>query len=100
MRRRFVIGIDGLDPAEEKRFRKYISDQGAWWHWIDNMWLMTTKSTDVSAEKILDEVLEINPDARVVVFEFPQDVTWAASGNTNRKGRRLADWIRTPWGAD
>jgi hypothetical protein len=100
MRRRFVIGIDSLNTGQEKQFREYIRHMGAWWHWISNMWLMTTKDENVSAEQIRDEILRINPTARVVVFEFPEDITWAASGNKNPKGQKIYSWITSPWGDD
>ncbi len=98
MRRRFVIAVDALNTEQEERFREYINAKGAWWHWIDNFWLMTTKSQTVSAEQIRDKIQEIKPTVRVVVFEFPEDITWAASASKNALGKKLADWIRSPWG--
>jgi hypothetical protein len=100
MRRRFVIGIDALDEEQEKKFREYIASKGAWWHWISNMWLMTTKNEDISAAQIRDQIKGLSPKARVVVFEFPEDITWATSGNKNAQGKKLADWLKTPWGDD
>lgn len=98
MRRRFVIGVEPLNNEQEEMFRKYIATKGAWWHWINNLWLMTTTSKDARASEIRDRLLEINPKARVVVFEFPEDVTWAASASKNDEGKKMADWLRTPWG--
>ena len=100
MRRRFVIGIDGLNAAEEKEFREYISEQGAWWHWINNLWLLTTKDEDITTAKIRNRILKIDPDARVIVFEFAEDIDWAASGSTNSKGKKLSGWIKETWSAD
>ncbi|TGS13735.1 hypothetical protein EN852_014885 [Mesorhizobium sp. M2E.F.Ca.ET.209.01.1.1] len=93
-----MIGIDSLDADQEKQFRDYIGPKGAWWHWIENLWLLTTKKDNVSAKEIRDKVRAINPTARVVVFEFPEDITWAASSSTNASGKKLADWLNTPWG--
>jgi hypothetical protein len=100
MRRRFVIAIDALDGEDERRFQEYIRTLGAWWHWIGNVWLLTTKDESVKAGEIRDKIIELKPKARVVVFEFPEDITWAASGNKNSAGKKIADWLRSPWGDD
>jgi hypothetical protein len=93
-----VIAVDALDAEQEKKFREYIGTKGAWWHWIGNLWLMTTKSEAISAEQIRNKIQEIKPTARVVVLEFPEDITWAASGSKNAQGKKLADWLKSPWG--
>lgn len=100
MRRRFVIGVEEFDKDQERRFREYIAKVGAWWHWIDNLWLLTTKRADVTATDIRDYALELNPAARVVVLEFPEDVTWAASAARNRAGKSMSEWFLSPWGDD
>jgi hypothetical protein len=97
-RRRFVIGVDGLTSPQEAQLREYISGLGAWWHWINNLWLLTTTSEEPEAAHIRDKIIDINPSAKCVIFEFPEDITWAATGTKNSQGKKLADWIRSPWG--
>ncbi|HWK96319.1 MAG TPA: hypothetical protein VNR39_12940 [Pseudolabrys sp.] len=105
MRRRFVIAAEPLTAEQEAKLRDYIGKLGAWWHWIANFWLLTIREdtaahADASAEKIRDFIYELNPKAKIVVFEFPEDITWAASGTLNSKGKRLSDWLKEPWGSD
>jgi hypothetical protein len=90
--------VDGLDASQEKQFREYIGTKGAWWHWIDNLWLMTTANESASATDIRDAIQKIKPTARVVVFEFPEDITWASSANKNAQGKKISDWLKSPWG--
>jgi hypothetical protein len=97
MKRRFVIGIDALDAGQEEKFRKYIARQGAWWNWIGNMWLMITDKEETSVTAIRDFIYELNPRARIIVFEIPEDITWAATSVENSSGRKLTDWLRTTW---
>ena|SRR5258707_919884 len=99
-RRRFIIGIDGLNAAEEKEFRAFIGEYGAWWHWIGNMWLLTTKDEDISIAQIRDRIREINPTARVVVFETTQSLDWTASRTVNAKGKVMSEWLRSNWDAE
>ena len=100
MKRRFVIGAAPLDQEQERRLREYLGKIGPWWHWIGNMWLVTTDSEEPTVVKIRDYIQELDPNVRVVVFEFPEDINWAASGNKNAKGKMLADWLKTTWGPD
>ena len=100
MRRRFVIGVEGLDKDQERRFREYIAKFGPWWHWIDNLWLLTTKREDVTAKDIRDHARELASSARVVVIEFPEDITWATGGARNSSGKAMSEWLLSPWGDD
>lgn len=99
MRRRFVIGVDALDDEQEAKFRAFLDEKkGAWWHWIENLWLLTTKDPTITAAEIRDNISKLSPTARVLVFEFPEDITWAATGSKNSKGKKMTDWIKSPWG--
>jgi hypothetical protein len=61
------------------------------------MWLHTTSREDASARDIRTFIRDMNPAAKVVVIEFPEDITWATSGSKNAKGRHIADWLRDEW---
>lgn len=99
MTRRFVILVDPMGQTEERRFREYLDQfNGGWWHWIKNAWLLATSDEDVSAIHIRDHLLEISPASKIVVFEFPEDITWATSGTVNAKGRNIYDWLNSTWG--
>lgn len=98
-RRRFVIGLSGVTADQENQFRDYVAREvGSWWHWIDGLWLATTRSGGPKASDIRDKANKIAPGCRCVVFEFPEDITWAATETTGRSGRRMADWLHEPWG--
>ena len=43
MKRRFIIGIEGLSREQEDKFRDYLEERGSWWHWIGNLWLFCTE---------------------------------------------------------
>ena len=53
-RRRFVIAADGLSSEDEEKLRDQIRQLGAWWHWIDNVWLLTTHDEAPTAKSIRD----------------------------------------------
>ena len=93
-----MIAVEGLTAAEETELRVYLGSKGAWWHWIANFWLMTTTRSDVSAEGIRDQLRTIkNNISTAVVFEFPEDITWASFAKKNAAGKVMTDWLRDNW---
>ena len=102
MNRRFVIAVDGLTSEEQDKLRQFLAARGAWWHWIDNFWLLTITSgdEDISVRSIRDSIKEINQNTRAIVFEFPEDIGWATLGRKNAKGRSMADWLKSTWAKD
>jgi hypothetical protein len=99
MNRRFVIGVEGLSRAQEDKLREFLRARGAWWHWIDNIWLLslTSDNDDFKVAQIRDQIREINKNARSIVFEFPEDIAWAGSGKKNTKGKSMFKWLKTAW---
>jgi hypothetical protein len=99
MNRRFVIGVEGLTPEEQLTLREFLRAHGAWWHWIDNLWLLSTISDDkeLTVEQIRDRIKEINRTALSIVFEFPADIDWAGSGKRNARGKTMFEWLKTTW---
>lgn len=97
MKRRFVILAEPLSPADQSTLQDYLLRYGPWWHWIKNVWLLSSEDQGLRTEQILDKVLSLNPEARAVVFEFPEDVDWSTSGSQNRDGKKISDWLTTVW---
>jgi hypothetical protein len=62
MNRRFVIGVEGLTKDQERELRDYLASLGAWWHWIENLWFLSSKKEDeaISTEAIRDRITDIN----------------------------------------
>jgi hypothetical protein len=100
MNRRFVICVEGLSRAEQNKLREFLRAHGAWWHWIDNFWLLSLRSDDdddLEVVQIRDEIRKINRDARSIIFEFPEDIAWAGSGKKNAKGKSMFKWLKSAW---
>ena len=102
MNRRFVIAVDGLTSEEQDKLRQFLATHGAWWHWIDNFWLLSITSDDetISVRSIRDSIKEINKNTRAIVFEFPEDISWATFGKKNADGRSMGDWLKETWAKD
>jgi hypothetical protein len=97
MKRRFVIGVEGLSKDADTKFRKFLSDLGAgYWHWIENLWLVTVDNDEISTERISKQLNELGSE-RNLVLEIPEDLDWAAWGRPNVKGRTMFEWLKTTW---
>jgi hypothetical protein len=98
MKRRFVIAVEGFTATQDVALRDYLASKGAWWHWIDNFWLLTTNRSDVSVEEIRDQLKTIKNDVdSAVVFEFPEDITWASFARKNAAGKVMTAWLKDSW---
>lgn len=99
MKRRFIIGIEGLSREQEDKFRDYLEERGSWWHWIGNLWLFCTESADssISAKAIREKIVEINEGIDTLVMEVSEEKDWSARSSANSKGRRIYNWLEDTW---
>jgi hypothetical protein len=98
MKRRFVVAADKLSTEQEKEFRRFLTQFGGFWHWIDNFWLLAVGGEeDISVAQIRDKVHAINPASRIIVLEVGNDVDWAGRGKKNSAGKNQHDWLKTTW---
>lgn len=101
MKRRFVIGIDGETSQDVSSILNYIDELDcAWWHWIDNFWLLTTRDNDLKVSAIRDKIKKICGKKNVVVLEV-NNITWATFGpqsdDSSSKSKSFSKWIRDTW---
>jgi hypothetical protein len=95
MSRRFAIGIRDTTEAQRKALREYFIENGSWWNWITNFWLVTTDE-DVTASELRDKILEITPGAYSMVIEVSGEGTWSGFGPKSEK-RNMFNWMNNTW---
>lgn len=98
MKRRFIVSVSGLSDAEVETLRSFLKSKAAWWNWIPNFWLLTTKNEEVSCAEIRDKIMQIADDPTCLVMEVPKDEGWATYGPSNKNGKKMSDWIKETWG--
>lgn len=93
--RKFVVVVKEETSEDISSFLKYIKEQDfGWWHWVSNVWLLTTYNKRITAGELRDKFRDISGNKTVVVLEV-QAVTWATFGPTGEDG--IAKWIRDNW---
>jgi hypothetical protein len=102
MKRRFIIGIDGISAENITKVHNYFNKHGFWWHWIGGLWLFVTRDTKLTTTSIDDAIneLETSPNARTFVMEIHEDISWTTRGKKNKKGRDMSDWLKETWASN
>jgi hypothetical protein len=96
MSRRFIVGIADATPAQNEALRKYFKENGSWWGWILNFWLVTTNEV-TKAKVIRDKLMEkVRPSDIIVIDQ--DDPIWAGYG-TKTAERDMFRWIKGTWDA-
>lgn len=97
MRKRFIICFDGLTPAQSKLVTSDLKDkQLAWWHWIDDVWLVVDKKGEFSASEIRDSLKVIARQRMIVIELGTSRDTWAGVRTNDSEGK-MFDWLKRVW---
>lgn len=95
MKKRFIIVIDSLDKDLNDKIKTYVDDNKfAWWHWIDNLWLIVTHDEDITALSIRNDLDAITKNHKVVFQSY--DDTWAGYGPSGEK-KNMFNWLKDTW---
>jgi len=98
MSRKYVIAVKDLTPDEEKRFIKFITDNGGnWWHWVQNFWLVVDAGGTLDAGKLRDAIgLISSRKGHNLVFQVMSMGDWAGFGPSSEK-KSMFNWLRNNW---
>lgn len=100
MKRRFIAAVSGLNKEDQNKFIEFLRQRGlGWWHWIDDLWLITSRRDEISAKDIRDYLRDLASSTRCIVIEIPEDKTWAGFGPA-KPPRDMFEWIRNTWSID
>ncbi len=97
MKRRFVVTVNGLTKDQERSFIEHIRELGlAWWHWIDNFWLLVDRHDKTNVTELRDALKRFRGPSDAWFLKFPEDVTWAGLG-PKTEDSDMFKWIRSTW---
>ena len=84
--------MDNFSKEQEADFIKYLKDNGAgWWHMINNSWLVSSHSNDVTKESIRSE-LQKNFKGTLIVLNVTDSANWCGYGQT-----KDFEWLKANW---
>ena len=84
-----LVGYDLNQPGQDyTSLIETLKKVGAWWHYLDSMWLVKTSLTPIELRDKLSAVLDSSDE--LVVLDVTSR-TWAATGLP----KRAYDWLHT-----
>ena len=98
MKKRFVVMIETSSKEQNDSFLEWIKEERlGWWHWFQNVWLLSNSRGHLSASDIRDKLKEFYGTANTLVLELRgADDTWSGRGPKNEK-RNMFKWIKSNW---
>ena len=97
MKKRFIVLIDAKISRDEKKFLSWIkSEKLGWWHWIDNVWLLTNNKGHLQASQIRDKLHEVFGGRNLVIELTDSSDTWSGRG-PKRENSNMFKWIHDNW---
>jgi hypothetical protein len=104
MEKRYIVVANPTTAEQDKVFQAWVSSQGiAWWHWLNETWLLVDLYGKQSARGIRSKAIECFPGINLLVVELtPVSDTWAGFGPNNDTDpkRNMFNWIKQYWTRD
>ena len=96
--KKFIVTVESPTKDEATEFHQWIKSQNlGWWHWMDPMWLLTSKD-EITATKIRDKAKEVFSQKPVMVIEIIGQNRWAGFMPSSKTGGKSPfTWLRTTW---
>ena len=95
MKRFFIIGVDPTTKEQSEAITNWVKAKGAWWHWIDGMWLMVSSDQSISVTTIRDQLKAMADGVYSLVIEVDPK-NWSGFGPNSEK-RNMFEWIHKHW---
>ena len=92
MSRSFLVGVSELSVDKQGAIIERLRKEGhGWWHWISDVWFLSTASEELTANDIYDLFKEHTENANMVVMEF--DCKHLVTYGPNTQDRKFAQWF-------
>lgn len=97
MSRRFVVAVNTLTTEQDQSFAQALSASDlAWWHWIQNFWLVIDPNNQFTPESLRDHLGTVMPGRFSFVMEVKPTGSWAGFGPTGDQ-INMTQWIEKDW---
>lgn len=95
--KRYLIAVEGLTSENEARLRRYLNSNGEWWHWVANVWLLSTPDSSSLTASSISNCLDELGRTKYLVLEVLTDGDHVTKGPRAENGARMGDWLRAVW---
>ena len=92
-KKKFVLFIDDNFSVEERdKITNHFKGKYAYWHWISNVWLLSTSKDGVTTESIRDEVKDLVNRGTILVINASDSQGWSGFGQ-----KKKFEWMHSTW---
>ena len=97
MIRHFVILVDSEITVQQRNAltQRFKSLASAWWHWIDNAWLILDKNDQLTCRSLRNIVTATAPGVNTLVLQITP-TTWSGFGPSNPQSNMFT-WLSDTW---
>ena len=96
MKKRFIVCINNATDEQRRLFTEYVGKY-SWWHYMQNIWLVTDTTNTLTASIIRDKAKDIFQLETIMVFQLDsKNDTWAGFG-PNNENVNMYTWINANW---
>ncbi|EQA13940.1 hypothetical protein Q7267_10665 [Glaesserella parasuis] len=93
MSKKFILFVDEEFTKEERNaITAHFKNRYAYWHWVGNVWLLTTSREDDTTNSIRNEMMSIVNRGSIVVLDVSQSSGWSAFGQ-----KKKFKWLHNNW---
>ena len=94
--KRFIVAASPLSEHQTNAITALFRSGYGWWHWIENLWLVTDRSETLTCTTIRDQIKGVAPNARIMVINADDPDNWAGTASSGR-ATEMFKWIRGTW---
>ncbi|OOF38986.1 hypothetical protein BKK50_11185 [Rodentibacter rarus] len=93
MVKKFIILVDeDFNKEQRNAITNFFKGKYAYWHWIGNVWLITTKNETDTVNTIRDELIKLTNRGAILVINASESSGWAAFGQ-----KKKFTWMHNSW---
>jgi len=98
MKKRYIVCVSNSEKIQDEEYINYLRKKGlAWWHWIDNVWLLCDNTGHSSVTEIRDSTKTIFKNGNNLILEISANGdTWSGFG-PNTPDKNMFKWIQDNW---
>lgn len=94
----FIVGLNSSTKEQNEYLLDFIKQHRmAWWHWIDNFWLLIDYDEKFSTVEVRDQLNKTHPGIHTIVIRLKEASTnWAGFGPSSKE-RDMFEWLKNAW---
>ncbi|HXP50751.1 MAG TPA: hypothetical protein VN922_12390 [Bacteroidia bacterium] len=98
MKKRFIVCVDNPTNPQSVEFVEWLNSfKVGWWHWLNNVWLISDVNGKLTETEIRDKAMALFTGQNLIVLRIDQTTdSWAGFGPNNGE-KNMFPWLKDYW---